>query len=86
VPKKPKLPEPEIHALIIREAKYRLGCSDFEPDFTLHERVPGSGGASGESANWNVRETRNTDTWAPDCADAFKEAVARARRNYDISW
>jgi len=86
MPKKPKLPEPEIRALIVNESKYRLGCKDFEPEFTLHERVPGSGGASGESANWNVRETRNTDTWAPDCADAFKEAVARARRNYDISW
>jgi len=51
MPKKPKLPEPEIHAMIVTQAKRRLGCTDFEPDFTLHERVPGSGGASGESAN-----------------------------------
>ncbi len=86
MPKKPKLPEAEVHAMILKDVKIRLGCSDFEPDFTLHERVPGSVGASGESANWNVGETRNTDTWAPACADAFKEAVARARLKFDIAW
>ena len=24
--------------------------------------------------------------WEPDCAQAFKEAVARARRKFDIAW
>ena len=86
MPRKPKRTEPEIHALIVKETRYRLGCADFEPDFTLRERAPGSGGGSGESANWDLRETRNAETWAPDCTQAFKEAVDRARRTFDIAW
>ena len=86
VPKKPKRTEPEIHALIVKEAKYRLGCKDFEPEFMLHKRPPKTGGGAGDSANWDVRETHNAETLAPDCAQAFKEAVDRARRKFDIAW
>jgi hypothetical protein len=84
VPKKQKRTEAEIHAMIVRDAKMRLGCTDFAPEFTLHRtdvdptRYP--------SANWDVQEARNVDTLARDCAQAFKEAVARARRKFDIAW
>jgi hypothetical protein len=84
MPKKQKRPEQEVHAMIVRDAKIRLGCADFDPEFTLHRtdvdptRYP--------NANWDVQETRNADAWAPDCAEAFKEAVARARRKFDITW
>ena len=54
-------------------------CADFAPDFTLHEiRAP--------MANWDVDSARNVEDWRPDCAQAFKEAVARARRKFDIAW
>jgi len=36
MPKKQKRTEQEVHAMIISDAKTRLGCKDFEPDFTLH--------------------------------------------------
>ena len=36
MPKKQKRTEREIHALIVRDAQIRLGCSDFEPNFTLY--------------------------------------------------
>ncbi len=84
MPKKSKRTEAEIHALIIREAKYRLGCTDFEPDFTLHPtdvdptRYP--------SANWDVEGAKNVEAWKPDCAEAFQEAVAQARRKFEIAW
>ncbi len=76
--------EQEVHAMIVRDAKIRLGCADFAPEFTLHRtyedptRYP--------RANWDVRETHNADNWAPDCAQALKEAVDRARRKFDIAW
>jgi len=38
------------------------------------------------SANRDVGETRDAETWPPDCAQAFNEAVARARRKFDIAW
>lgn len=84
MPKKPKRSEGEIHAMIISDARIRLGCKDFQPEFTLHctdvdpTRYP--------SANWDVGEMRNANTWPPDCAEAFKEAVARALRKFDIAW
>jgi hypothetical protein len=84
MPKKPKRTEREIHDTIARDVKIRLGCKDFEPEFTLHRtdedptRYP--------SANWDVHGARNVDDWPPDCAQAFKEAVARARRKFDIVW
>jgi len=28
----------------------------------------------------------NADGWPRDCAQAFKEAVARTRRKFDIAW
>ena len=79
MPKKQKRTEAEIHAMIVRDSKMRLGCADFAPDFELSEtRDP--------LANWDVHSARNVDDWAPDCAQAFKEAVARARRKFDIAW
>ena len=36
MPKKPKRPEAEIHAMIVSDAKIRIGCKDFAPEFTLH--------------------------------------------------
>lgn len=70
--------------MIVRDATMRLGCSDFAPEFTLHRadedptRYP--------SANWDVESARPVETWKPDCAQAFQEAVARARRKFDIAW
>ena len=79
VPKKRKQSEAEIRAMIVQDSKMRLGCADFAPDFTLYEtRDP--------QANWDVHSARNVDDWPPDCAQAFKEAVARARRKFDIAW
>jgi len=84
VPKKQKRTEAEVHAMILWDAKMRIGCADFAPEFTLHQtdvdatRYP--------SANWDVQGARNVDDWAPDCAQAFKEAVAAARRKFDIAW
>ena len=85
MPKKQKLSEPEIQALIVKEAKYRLGCKDFEPDFTLH-RVEDDRSGIYPHANWDVQSIRSADAWQPDCAQAFKEAVARARGKFDIAW
>jgi len=79
MPKKPKRSEVEVHAIIVQDAKIRIGCADFAPEFTLHQ-------AHDQWANWDVHETRDADTWSPDCAQAFKEAVARARRKFDIAW
>ena len=77
--KKEKRTEADVHAMILKDAKMRLGCTDFAPDFTLHEtRDP--------MANWDVDSVRNVHGWLPDCAQAFKEAVARARRKFDITW
>jgi len=79
MPKRQKRTQGEGHAMIVRDAKIRLGCADFAPEFALH--------ATHDSlANWDVQEVRNADTWTPDCAQAFKEAVARARRKFDIAW
>jgi len=82
--KKQKRPEPEVHELIVREAKYRVGCNDFEPSFTLHRTDPDP--TLYPSASWDVHGIRDADTWASDCAQAFKEAVDRARRKFDIEW
>jgi hypothetical protein len=84
MPKKPKRTEPEIHAMIISDAKIRLGCKDFEPEFTLHRADDDP--ARYPRANWDVSETCNAASWPPDCAEAFREAVARARRKFDIEW
>ena len=61
MPKKQKRTEQEIHAMIVTDAKIRLGCADFAPEFTL-------GKAHGQAANWAVSETSNADSWPPDCA------------------
>ena len=65
--------------MIVRDAKIRLGCKDFEPEFTLWR-------VEDDRANWDVQSATNVDDWPPDCAQAFKEAVARARRKFDIVW
>ncbi len=79
MPKKQRRTEQEVHAMIVRDAKMRLGCADFAPDFTLEEvRDP--------SSNWDVRIAGTADAWPPDCAQAFQEAVARAWRKFDIAW
>jgi len=83
--RKKKLTEPEIHALIMKEAKYRIGCKDFEPDFTLH-RVEDDRSGVYPQGNWDVQSVVNADTWLPDCAQAFQEAVARTRGKFDIAW
>ena len=79
MPKKPQRPEAEVHAMIVTDAKMRLGCADFAPDFTL-------GKAHGQPANWEVAAMRDAASWPSDCAQAFQEAVARARRKFDIAW
>ena len=33
-----------------------------------------------------MQSIRSADAWQPDCAQAFKEAVARARGKFDIAW
>ena len=58
MPKKQKRTEAEIHALIVKEAKIRLRCTDFAPEFTIHEvRDPAS--------NWEVRIAGGADGWPP---------------------
>jgi len=70
--------------MILTDVKIRLGCKDIEPEFTLHRtdvdptRYP--------SANWDVEGAQNVEAWKRDCAEAFQEAVARARRKFDIAW
>ena len=65
--------------MIVTDAKIRLGCADFAPEFSLNE-------TRDSMANWDLSETHNEDDWPPDCAQAFKEAIARARRKFDIAW
>ena len=84
MPKKQRT-EQEIHAMIVVDARMRLGCKDFAPDFTLQRTEVDRSGRY-PSANWDVDETRNAEIWAPDCAQAFKEAVTRARGKFDIAW
>ncbi len=84
MPKKEKRTEAEVHAMILRDAKMRIGCTDFEPEFTLHRTDVGA--TRYPSANWDVESARNVDDWAPDCAPAFKEAIAQAHRKFDIAW
>ena len=61
MPNKQKRTEQEIHDSIVKEARYRLGCSDFAPEFTLHA-------THDPLANWDVEGTRNSGAWKADCA------------------
>jgi hypothetical protein len=79
MPKRAKRTEAEIHAMIVKDAKIRLGCADFAPEFTLIHVVD-------SRANWDVGTVRDAADWPRDCAQAFNEAVARARRKFDIAW
>ncbi len=56
VPKKQNRTEQEIHAMIIKEAQYRLGCTDFDPEFTLHRTEVDP--THYPSANWDVESVR----------------------------
>jgi len=57
MPKREKRTEQEVPAMFLADAKIRLGCKDFEPDFTFTRtdvdptRYP--------SANWDVESPRN---------------------------
>lgn len=84
MPKNKTLSEPELHAMIAREAKVRLGCAEFAPQFSLYKGAPDP--HAQWPANCDVQDARNVAEWKPDCAQAFKEAVARARRKFDIVW
>ncbi len=79
MPRRVKQTEQEVHAVIVRDTKMRLGCADVAPDFTIHETLD-------QWANWDVQSATSVDDWKPDCAQAFKEAVARARRKFDSAW
>src|SRR2546430_12911948 len=79
MPRKQERTEQEVHAMIVQDSKMRFGCADFAPAFALYEtRDP--------AANWDARIESNAGEWPTDCAQAFKEAVARARRKFDIAW
>ncbi len=81
--KKPRLTEAEVHAMIVRDAKLRLGYKDFEPEFTLY---PTPDDQPEWRANWGLWRVVNVPDWAPDCAEAFMEAIQRARMKFDIAW
>lgn len=81
--KKPKATEAEIHAMIVRDAKMRIGCQDFEPQFTLYKTHDDQ---SQWRANWGLWQITNFDEWEPDCAEAFMEAIQRVRMKFDIAW
>jgi len=83
--------------MILKDVKIRIGCSDFEPMFTLHRLEPPGHATSAPglalpmigirvTANWDVQHVQNVESWKPDCAAAFQEAVARARSKFDITW
>jgi len=76
--------EAEAVALIIREAKYRIGCEDFTPTFTLQRAEPDGPGRYPRT-NWDATPD-DAERWPPDCAQAFREAVTRNRGKYDIEW
>lgn len=73
MPQKKTLTEQEAHALIVKEARYRQGCADFAPLFTLRRAEPDTSGRY-PRANWDA-----TPEWPRDCARAFREAVLRTR-------
>ena len=57
MPNKERRAEQEIHALIVKDAKIRLGCSDFDPDFTLHHAEL----TSYPAANCDVQSVRGAE-------------------------
>lgn len=78
------LREPEAVALIVKEARYLLGCEDFEPTFTVRRAEPDTGGRY-PRANWDATP-EGAESWPADCAQAFREAVLRNRGKFDIAW
>ena len=79
MPKKQKRTEQEVRAMIVKDSAMRLGCTGVALAFALRE-------TRDLAANWEVYSVLNADAWAPDCPQAFKEAVERARRKFDIAW
>ena len=58
--------------MIVRDAKIRLGCKDFAPEFTLY---PTPDDQPQWRANWALWRIENVQDWGPDCAEAFMEAL-----------
>jgi len=84
MPKKKIITKAEAIALIIREARYRIGCEDFTPTFTLQRAEPDGHGRY-QRANWDAT-AEDPERWLSNCAQAFREAVTRNRGKYDIDW
>ena len=55
MPKREKRSEREVHAMIISDAKIRIGCADFAPEFTLYHIEL----TSYPRVNWDVHSARN---------------------------
>ena len=83
IPKKPTFTE--AVAVIVREARRRIGCEDFVATFTLHPAEPDTSGRW-PRANWDATPGEGADKWPPDCAEAFQETVLRNRGKFDIAW
>ncbi len=85
MPKKKTINAAEARALIIKEAMYRLGCEDFTPVFTLRRAEHDAPGCY-PRANWDADAIGGAESWPPECAEAFREAVTRIRGKYNIDW
>ena len=84
MPKKKIITKAEAIALIIREARCRIGCEAFTPTFTVQRDEPDGPGRY-PRANWDATPD-DAERWPADCAQAFREAVTRNRGKYDIDW
>src|SRR5262245_11776171 len=84
MPKKKLLTEADPIALIVKEAKYRIGCENFTPTFSLRRAEP-DGPGHFPRANWDATP-EGIESWPRDCAEAFREAVTRNRGKYDLDW
>jgi hypothetical protein len=60
MPKKKIITESDAIALIIREAKYRIGCKGFTPTFTLHRAEPDAPATTRARIGTPRRTTPNT--------------------------
>ncbi len=78
MPKKPKRPEVEIHAMIVTDARCGSGAPTSPPSSPWC--------VTDAAGNWDVGILRDAADWPRDCAQAFREAVARARRKFDSAW
>jgi len=85
MPKKKIITEAEACDLIIKEAKYKIGCQDFEPVFRLRPAEPPAELWRYPRANWDATLDA-PEIWLADCVQAFRDAVTRNRGKYDIDW